>query len=124
VVPGISRKFGYQSTDGALITELSPEGRVIFRPGFLGDIRPDGSLEISWRWFRAIEGEVVIEGRRLDAEAPPLPQVILRGKQDGYGETGIHPTTLIFPSEGCWEVTASVGETTLRFITLVILEME
>ena len=53
-----------------------------------------------------------------------MPQVILRGRPDGYGETGIHPSTLIFPSEGCWEVTANVGETTLTFITLVILDKE
>lgn len=124
VVLGISRQFGYQSTDGTLITELSPEGMVFFRPGFLGHIHPDGSLEISWPWFRTIKGEIVIEGRRLDAEAPPMPQVILRGRLNGYGETGIHPSTLIFPSEGCWELTASVGETTLTFITQIILDKE
>jgi hypothetical protein len=124
VVLGISRQFGYQSRDGTLITDLSPAGTVNFRRGFLGHIHPDGSLEISWPWFRTIKGEIVIEGRRLDAEAPPMPQVILRGTLDGYGETGLHPSTLTFPSEGCWEVTASVGETTLTFVTLVMLDKE
>ena len=124
VVLGISRQFGYQSMDGTLITELWPEGRVIFRPGIRGHIHPDGSIEIKWPWFRTIEGVIVVEGRRLDAEAPPMPQVILRGRPDGYGETGIHPSTLIFPSEGCWEVTASVGETTLTLVTLVMLDKE
>ena len=117
-------QLGYQNMDGTLFTEFWPEGRIIFRPGGPGHIHPDGSLEMKWPWFRTIEGDVVIGGRRLDAQAPPMPQVILRGIPDGYGETGFHPSSLIWPSEGCWEVTARVDETTLTFITLVILDKE
>ena len=30
------------------------------------------------------------------------------------------PTALIFPTEGCWEVTGKVGETSLTFVTRVV----
>lgn len=39
---------------------------------------------------------------------------------DGYGETGFHPAGLVFPGQGCWEVTARVGESQMTFVTLVI----
>jgi hypothetical protein len=67
-----------------------------------------------------IPGEVVFGGRRVDALAPPMPAVILRGEADGYGETGFHPARLVFPTEGCWEVTAMVGDSKLMFVTLVV----
>ena len=63
---------------------------------------------------------MVITGRRLDAPAPPMPVITLRGVPDGYGKTGFHPSGLIFPSAGCWEVTAKVGDARLTFVTLVV----
>lgn len=63
---------------------------------------------------------MVITGHRLDAPAPPLPVVVLRGPEDGYGETGFHTGGLLFPSEGCWEVTGSVDTESLTFVTLVV----
>jgi hypothetical protein len=49
-----------------------------------------------------------------------MPEVVLRGKEDGYDETGFHPSVLVIPTEGCWEVTGSVGEANLTFVTLII----
>jgi hypothetical protein len=48
-----------------------------------------------------------------------MPTVVLKGEPDGYGETGFHPSGLIWPGEGCWEVTARVGKESLTFVTLV-----
>ena len=31
------------------------------------------------------------------------------------------PTSLIFPTSGCWEVTGRVGEIRLTFVTLVVM---
>jgi hypothetical protein len=39
---------------------------------------------------------------------------------DGYGPTGLQATGVIFPTEGCWEVTGHVGDSTLTFVTLVV----
>ncbi|MGA7316124.1 MAG: hypothetical protein WBX22_19380 [Silvibacterium sp.] len=69
-------------------------------------------------WFRAagLEGKLAITGRRLDAAAPPLKAVI----PNGYLDTGFQATGLIFPTEGCWEITGKVGDTTLTFVNRVI----
>ena len=95
-----------------------PEGTVVFRPGGAGQILPDGSLSMKFGWTRGkgLRGKLKIHGRRLDAPAPPLGSRI----PDGYGDTGFQATALIFPTEGCWEVTGEVGETNLTFVTRVV----
>jgi hypothetical protein len=111
---------GYQNADGTIFTELWPGGKVIFSPDGPGHIAADGSLGMKWPWYRTVPGEVIITGQRLDAPAPLMPPTVLRGVPDGYGETGFHPSGLLFPSEGCWEVTAKVGQASLTFVTLVV----
>jgi hypothetical protein len=116
----VSTIAGYQNADGTIFTELWPEGKVIFSPDGPGQIAADGSLGMKWPWYRTVPGEVIITGRRLDAAAPPMHPIVLRGVPDGYGETGFHPSGLLFLSEGCWEVTAKVGQASLTFVTLVV----
>ena len=38
----------------------------------------------------------------------------------GSSETGFQATALIFPTEGCWEITVKVGDTALTFVNRVI----
>jgi hypothetical protein len=61
-------------------------------------------------------GKLTIHGKRLDASAPPLRADI----PEGYGDTGFQATGLIFPTEGCWEVTGKVGQTSVTFVTRVV----
>jgi len=82
-------------------------------PGFVGS---DGSLAMKWPWWRGVSGKLTIEGRRLDAPAPPLRAHI----PEGYGDSGFQSTALIFPTQGCWEVTGIVGNAQLTFVTLVV----
>lgn len=116
----ISARSGYGNARGTMFFGLWPGGVVTFRPDGPGQASPDGSLAMKFWFYRTVPGEVVIGGRRLDAAAPPMPQQILRGKADGYGETGFHPSGLVFPGEGCWEVSAAIGEEKLTFVTLVL----
>jgi len=102
--------------NGKIWTVLWPNGTVIFRPGGSGFILEDGSLAMKWLWFRAIAGRLRIEGKRLDASAPPLRASI----PDGYRGTGIQASGLIFPTEGCWEVTGRVADASLTFVTRVV----
>ena len=102
--------------NGQIWTVLWPEGRVVFEPGGPGQILPDGSLDMKWGWWRGVTGQLTIEGRRLDASAPPLRADI----PEGYGAAGFQASGLIFPSPGCWEVTGRVGEAKLTFVTLVV----
>lgn len=70
-----------------------------------------------WAWYRYVPGDLTIEGRRLDGEAPPLRAHVL----DGYGSTGLQVTGISFPTPGCWAVTGRVGDASLTFIVRVVL---
>ena len=52
--------------------------------------------------------------RRLDSEVAPLESVI-----PCCYPTGFQATALLFPTEGCWEVTATAGSSKLTFVTKV-----
>lgn len=102
--------------NGSLWTQLWPEGTVVFEPGGPGFVEPDGSLSMKFPWWRGVRGQLTIEGRRLDAPAPPLRADI----PSGYGDIGFQAAALIFPTEGCWEVTGRVGNASLTFVTRVV----
>ncbi len=107
------REWNYQNPKGTLLTQLPPGGKVIF---WAGHREPDGSFRMKWGFYRrGITGELRIEGRRLDGSAPPLQARI----PCCYSMSGFQPAGLIFPTEGCWEVTARVGLEKLTFTILV-----
>jgi hypothetical protein len=109
--------------NGALWTVLWPEGKVVFRPGGSGFVEPDGSLSMKFPWWRAGRagyGKFTIEGRRLDEPGPPLRAYIPDGYTNAQGYSGFQATALIFPTEGCWEVTGRAGQDSLTFVTQVV----
>lgn len=80
-------------------------------------VQPDGSFgPMKWAWHRYGPGQLSIEGRRLDASAPPLRAEV----NSGYGDIGFQVTGITFPTAGCWEVTGHLGDDRLTFVTLVI----
>jgi hypothetical protein len=93
-----------------------PDGTVVFKPGGAGFVLPDGSLSMKFGWHRGVRGALTIDGRRLDMAAPRLRSHI----PAVYGDIGFQPTSLIFPTPGCWEVTGRVGTASLTFITKVV----
>ena len=105
---------GTSSWKPTLSVGLYPDGTVVFRPGGPGSTEADGFLGMNFWWTRGegLRGKLKIHGKRLDAPAPPLRAEI----PEGYGETGFQATALIFPSEGCWQVTGEVGDTHLTFV--------
>jgi hypothetical protein len=76
----------------------------------------DGSITTKFGWWRGVAGKLRIEGRRLDAPAPPLVGHV----PDGYGDSGFQSSGITFPTEGCWQVTGRVGDAGLTFVTLVL----
>jgi hypothetical protein len=106
---------GYGNDDLWTNLWMLGEGRVLFEPGGSGFVLQDGSLGIKWAWYRHVPGYLTIDGRRLDAPAPPLRYEI----PANYGLTGFQVLALIFPTPGCWEVTGRVGDASLTFVKLV-----
>ena len=104
-------------TEQLAVHGLWPQGTVVFKPGGPGFIEPDGALSMKFGWVRGVRGRLAITGRRLDAAAPPLRAHI----PDGYGEADFQATGLIFPTPGCWEVTGSVGNASITFVTRVVM---
>ena len=97
-----------------LRTSLSG-GPVEFKPGGPGFVDHDGALGIKWPFWRRIEGQLAVGGRRLDGEAPPARAYL----NDGYGSVGFQSSYLIFPTPGCWEITAGVSGRSMTFVVLV-----
>jgi hypothetical protein len=95
---------------------LWPDGTVIFKPGGVGFLTRDGSLGMKFGWRRGVSGQLRIEGRRLDADAPPLRAEV----PSGYGDRGFQATYVIFPTPGCWQVVGSVGDARVIFVTRVV----
>ena len=65
-------------------------------------------------WIRPAGTELTVTGRRLDGDAPPLNAEIPCCYPTGFQVTGLY-----FPTGGCWEVTATAGESKLQFVTMV-----
>lgn len=65
-------------------------------------------------WIRPRGTQLTVSGRRLDAESSPMS-----GKVPCCYPTGFQASGLIFPSEGCWEVTAKAGTSEFTFVTSV-----
>ena len=99
--------------DDLWVGGLGDGGVIDARPVFVAE---DGSIGWKLGWWRDVSGTLVITGRRLDADAPPLEASV----PDGYGSTGFQASGLNFPTDGCWEVTGRVGDAQLTFVTYAI----
>ena len=94
---------------------LWPNGTVVFKPGGAGFQTQDGALGMKFGWTRGIRGKLNVKGRRIDADAPPLR--FETGTPDS--DSGFLASYLIFPTPGCWEVTAQIGDRPDSRITFV-----
>jgi hypothetical protein len=65
-------------------------------------------------WIKPTQSTLRVVGRRLDADAPPLQVSI-----PAVYATGFQASALMFPTAGCWEVIATAGTRTLKFVTRI-----
>jgi hypothetical protein len=85
---------------------------------WVGGLGADGVVDrLDWKfgWWREVPGQLRITGQRLDASAASLQSDV----PSGYGRTGFQASGVVFPTEGCWQVTGQVGGVSLSFVTLV-----
>lgn len=94
--------------NGKLWTNLPLNGKL--------QVVPDdqGALSEKWIWYRTVHGHLSISGRRLDGSGDfhtgPLEEIVV-GR-----DTGLLVNSLVFPSEGCWQITGTAGDATLTFV--------
>ncbi len=100
--------------DKGLSTELWPAGVV---NAGLNYVQSDGSIRMKFPWWRepGVVGKLIITGKRLDGVSPDLSSEI----PPAYGQSGFQATYLVFPTEGCWQVTGEAGNARLTFVTWV-----
>jgi hypothetical protein len=67
-------------------------------------------------WEREVAGKLKLTGYRLDR-----PTLHLRADvPDGYGLTGYQASGIVFPTSGCWRVTARVGLHRTSFVVRAV----
>jgi hypothetical protein len=79
-------------------------------------VNVDGSVSWKFGWYRLATGMLAIAGRRIDAEGPPIRASV----PAGYGASGFQASGVDFPAEGCWEITGTIGQASLVFVTFVL----
>jgi hypothetical protein len=86
--------------------------------GWEGD--PPGSIADKLYWFARSYGNLTVRGERLDSDAPPLVvhSVNLGSSPSWSGPTWA--TAVSFPSEGCWRLTARLGDVSLSYVMRVV----
>jgi hypothetical protein len=110
------RFFGWGSSYGngeLWVGALWPDGIIFGDPRFLDS---QGRVGMKFGWWHTVAGKLQITGHRRDATAPP----VIGDVPDGYGQTGFQASGVTFPTEGCWEITGTIGSSSLTFLTFVI----
>lgn len=97
--------------NGQLWTILPVDGKLQVVPG------EQGKLGEKWMWYRTVHGHVSVSGRRLGGpesfQTGPLEEIVV-GR-----DTGLLVEDLVFPSEGCWQITGTAGGTEITFVVNV-----
>ena len=101
-------------TNGRLYTGLPINGEILADDSF---IEPDGSISWKFGWWRApgvgAAGDLRITGHEITTGV-----AITASIPDGYGQR-FQASGITFPTEGCYEITATTGDTHLTFVTKV-----
>lgn len=116
----------FNSGNARLRVNLWPGATL--RAGILPDggsyatINRDGSIRAKVGWWVRDLAKLVIVGKRLDRAAPPLRAIVLPGYGPQYdigASLGFQPSTIIFPTVGCWRVVGTAGAARLTFVVKV-----
>ena len=114
---------GMAYNDDDLWIAVPADGLLKFDPVLHGYV-DDPEFE-DWLGFKLhvhrrsnAKGSVTITGQRLDAPSHLSPTNIL-GVEDSYRDSGFLPVSLMIPEAGCWELTASAGDSSATWVVEV-----
>lgn len=110
---GLWVNIGEKSTIFASRTDGAPPGTISATPGPGSSIR----AKVPWVRERRAFGALHVRGRRR-----PGGESLTRAFYDNHlGPTSqVVPGAIVFPREGCWLITASSGQATLRAVLWVV----
>jgi hypothetical protein len=114
-------RSGWNHGNESLWVSLEPNAIITIGEPAQKDSREEfkGYSRVKFGWWRGVPGKFTIEGRRLDASAPPLRYLI---HPESYGAFGFIPSYLYFPSEGYWEITGHLDNQSLTFVVHAVTE--
>ena len=105
--------------DGSLFTALPLDGEVRADPR---SVRADGSIDIKFPWWRGpgvgAAGDLELSGREIATGATITADI-----PDGYGQR-FQASAITFPTEGCYEITATSADARLSLVTRVTIAVE
>lgn len=102
--------YGSGSADPSLWLYAVPNGPIIPYPDF--EPRDEGGHRIKTPFWRSEgSGPIMLTGERLDAPSEHEPHI--EGAWGGYPIPGMIATGIWYPTDGCWELTATDGNDTL-----------
>jgi hypothetical protein len=104
--PGEIRNTGHHGND-FLWTMFTPGGRMV------SESLRDGSRRIVFKWWRSVAGSLTVT--RLDAPAPSI-----HGRIDSFRGAAFEASAINFPTSGCWEIAARIGNNSLRFVVELV----
>ena len=122
---GITFAPSYVIGSDKLWTNVSSDNIVLAQPWLL---QADGSIRVKWAClYRAqVEGELKVVGQRISEGNESFPEVELAQDINPADfpelEDGIEGRVsyMVFPSTGCWNVTATKGAEQIQFTTQVV----
>jgi hypothetical protein len=102
--------------NGGLWTAIPPDGRVVATHRF---VRRDGSMRIKFPWWgsRRADKDLRISGSSVH---PPGARAQAQISPGLTRAPHFWASAIVFPTEGCWRVTASAGHARLTFVVLVL----
>lgn len=85
ITPPGGGSAGMNHGNGKIWMAMWPHNVVIATPDY---IEADGSVGMTWPWWRGVKGKLKISGHRLDGKAPPLTPYL----PEGYARSGFQPS--------------------------------
>lgn len=112
--PGEEPSPTFHGTGSLFMSGLAEDGEIV---ADRRSIAEDGSIGIKLAFWRAPgvgeAGDLEIIGHEVNTGAVVTPTI-----PDGYGQR-FQATGVIFPAEGCYEITVTSGDAVLTFVTKI-----